>query len=948
MPRIPRGIPLRLLLLVTLGLSSAACEVAEVAPDPPAPPPRATTSAAASRGTRPLRVLFAGCKEAGPEPSCTLASPRRPLTLWVDASSPRAVQITLDDVPVDATPEPAEDGLRWTLDVPSGARRLAVHDAMAPAEPPFVLALHEPSAVAPALLLTIEHAARRDGARARARFDRERSRWRGVDQVFAQWVDGSLAWKAGDIPAVRRAYAEGLPLARTHHRWTLADRMAQALAFSSIAERDFDGARRQLERHRTLLPFPTPDHQYLQGLLAEYRGDLGEAQRAYHHALHDARALGTGMTPLVQLAALGQATLLMARTGDRSGAIEQIRTGMDLAASVQPRHRASFFNTAAWALLVSDHPGAPPSPYQPRELLDRARALLGEQPAGEDTWFTVRLNLAYDALARGETAPAHRWLATLDGHRLTRANDLWHRLLLARLERQEGALEPARRRLQAMLADAERHHDLDLSWVARVEHGRVLEQLAQIPAALAEYAAADQILEQQLPVLGLGDREAFTIDREVATHRRVALLTAQGDDRSALCVARLARTRALRAIDQRLRRDADPTTRRAFDDYLGTRLRLDAEYDATFWEPSDTATRGRREIQRARERNTQDFEAIMRRQGRWPPPVPGCDALPRPPAGTLDLHYVRLDSGWVSFAMDDQGTVTRHPLGPVPPWSGPHDDARLGQTLLEPFAPELRDAERVRIMATTELHPVPIHALPFGPSGQRLYDRLPVVYGLDLPRAAAPPRPDAGSALVLEPPSNLPRARQEARQSALALRERGVAVEWLGGPEAPFDPDRPLAAEALAALTRAAWFHYVGHARSEARGGWDGELRLAADGTASIRVADVLSLPAVPHAVILSGCETGVVDPRSQGGGMSLAHAFVLAGAGTVVATTEAVRDDDAIALIDDLYRALPGSALGPDALPLALRSALQRAAARPSAAPPGQEAWRLVRAWVP
>ena len=846
----------------------AAVPSARAAPALAAPPP--------SRGAaRTPRVLFAGCDQAGPGPSCTLAPSPRSLTVWVDEPSPDAVRVTLDGVPVEATPQPAEQGLRLVFDVPLGARRMEVGAVEAAGAEPFVLALETATpAAAPALLLDIE---------------RERSRFRGRERVNAQWTAGALAWKVGDRKAVREAYAEGIELGEIERQWTLASRMAQTLTFSCIEDRDFECARAWLERDLALLPFPTAAHQHMEGLLAESRGDLGGALVAYRQALHDARALDTGFGPVVELAILGQAMLSMAQTGDRQGAIDAMRSGLKLAESVEPRHRASFLNTAAWSLLVSQGSptGAIASPYQPRELLDQARASLGDEPAGDDVWFTVRLNLAYDALERGEAAAARRWLATLAKRRLDRTNDLWHRLLQARLERLEGKLPAARRRLRAMIADAERHDDQSLRWAARLEHARVLEQLDRVPEALVEYAAADELLEEQLPLLGLGTRERFMLGRDAGTRRHVALLSASGDDEAALCVARLGRTRALRAIRERLARDADQATRRAFDEYLGARLRLDAEYDATFWEASaKQATRDRREILRAREDAERRFEALMRERGRGPAPVPGCDVLSRPAAGALDLHYVRLEHGWAGFAMDEHGVVTRRDLGDL----ALDDHARLGEALLAPFDAQLRAAERVRVMATAELFSVPIHALPFGAPGLLLHDQLTVVYGLDLPRSASRSEP-SGPALVLEPQSNLPRAHAEASLVTDALRERGATVEWFDGDVATAAGAPLLSARVLSDLPEASWFHYVGHARADEGGGWDSELVLAADGTMAIRVADVLALPAVPRTVILSGCETGVVDPQSLGGGMSLAHAFILAGAHVVVAPTHEIRD---------------------------------------------------------
>lgn len=859
---------------------------------------------------RPLRVHFGGCGESGPGPTCGLLADERRLTLWVDEPSADAVEVSIDGKRVTETPVSAEQGMRWTLEVPPGAAGLEVRRRDSVDDEPFSLALR-----------TLEQST----------IDEHEALNGEASQAYQ---DQRLETLAGLVERARR---------RNHP--TVAAQWAHSLAFHYIVEaRDLVRGRRWLDEAGALLPYEDAVHLYFRGLLAETRGDLGEALVAYQRALVQARALGAGLNPLVMLAAFGRTTVLLARTGDRTGAIETLRLGLPLARSkkINAVLRASFLNSAAWSLLILR--ASSPSP---RVLLDEARVLLGDEPQEQDQWFITRLNLAYDALERGETSTARGWLDALEGRRLSQTDALWRRLLLARLERLEGALEPAHRRLEGMIADAERHRDHGLLWAARVEHARVLEQLDRIPEALAEYAEADLVQERMLLLLSVGDRERFLVDREAVAQRRTQLLLAQGKPEAALCVARLARTRALRSLDQRMRRDTDPETRRALDEYLSTRLRLDAAYDETFWIASTArAQRRRQEIDRERETNTQRFETIMRGTGHEQAMLASCDGLPHPAPGTVDLHYVQLDDSWVGFIVDGDDNVTARQLPDPSAALDADDSVRLGTALLGPFAAPLAEASRVRVMATGPLFGVAFHALPLGPDGRRLQDGRTVVYGIDLPRVLA--TSDAsGPALVLEPPSNLVRAHEEAELTVSALRRRGGTVLALGDQDEA-DDERPLAARLLSELPQASWLHYVGHARSNGLGGWDSEMVLAADGTATFGVEDVLALPAVPPVVILSGCQTGVVDPQSHGGGMSLAHAFVLSGSQVVIATTEEVRDEDALALMRELYDAL--DSLDVEAVPRAMAEAQRRTAAadhgEPGPGPP--RAWRSARAWVP
>ncbi|MCB9717452.1 MAG: CHAT domain-containing protein [Myxococcales bacterium] len=894
-------------LWVALWLMSVGCGRGEV-PGPEreatAQPQRPSTPVVPS--SRPLPVIFSGCAVPGPGPACGLGSEERRLTLWVDEPSPDAIGVSIDGEPVARPGVSVEQGLRWTLSIPEGAARLEVRRRDLD-DTVFSLALW-----------TVAQAE--------------------IDDADALGREAKRASDAGRLEVLQ----EIVERARGRRHWSVAARWAHSLTWHLIRERDLSRGRRWLEEAGAMLPYEDATHLYYRGLLAETRGDLGEALVAYRRALHQARALGAGLKPVLMLAVLGRTAVLLARAGDRAGTLETLEHALPLAGSeeIDDAIRASFLDSAAWALLVLGS-----SSGRPRALLDQARELLGDEPRGRDAWFTVRLNLAYDALEHGDTIAARRWLETLEGRRLIRTNELWYRLLLARLERLEGTPESAGRRLRAMIADADRLRDHSLRWAARVEHARALEQLERRPEALAEYAEADLVLEQQLPLLGMGDRERFVVGRDAVARRRVELLLDQGEPEAALCVARLARTRALRSLDQRVRRDADPTTRRALDEYLGTRLRLDEAYDGTFMIASIArADRRRRELEREREANEQRFEAIMRGPGGGRSAPPDCDALSRPVAGTVDLHYVELERGWIGFAADGEGKVVLRALSDPSEALESGDSDRLGAILLDPFEETVTAASRVRVMATGPLFGVAFHALPSGGEGRRLQDERVVVYGLDLPRARES-GDGTGPALVLEPPSNLPRAHEEAELGASGLRRRGATVLWLDDDASAVDGG-PLSVRLLAELPRASWLHYVGHARSDGLGGWDSELVLAADGTAALGVADVLALPRVPPVVVLSGCQTGVVDPRSRSGGMSLAHAFLLAGAEIVVATTEEVRDDEAIALMRDLYGVLDG--LDAHALSRAVAEAQRRARAVVRDEREREPAWRSIRAWVP
>ncbi|HMV68925.1 MAG TPA: CHAT domain-containing protein [Myxococcota bacterium] len=85
-------------------------------------------------------------------------------------------------------------------------------------------------------------------------------------------------------------------------------------------------------------------------------------------------------------------------------------------------------------------------------------------------------------------------------------------------------------------------------------------------------------------------------------------------------------------------------------------------------------------------------------------------------------------------------------------------------------------------------------------------------------------------------------------------------------------------------------------------GGFAGVDHLLADG-AALTAADVLSGPPPPARVVLSGCETGRTRPTDVET-LGLAQAFVVAGAGAVVASVRPVDDAEAAVWMAALYGA--------------------------------------------
>lgn len=161
--------------------------------------------------------------------------------------------------------------------------------------------------------------------------------------------------------------------------------------------------------------------------------------------------------------------------------------------------------------------------------------------------------------------------------------------------------------------------------------------------------------------------------------------------------------------------------------------------------------------------------------------------------------------------------------------------------------------------------------------------------------AIGDPHPAAGDRLAA-----LPYARREVRAAALALGSGGEqligssATEWR--------------VKQLARAPLGVW-HVAAHVLLNERHPEATSIALAVGGgeDGALQVREVATLPLRDRMVVLSAC-SGSGGPISSGEGvLSLARAFFLAGARTVVASVSPVRDDETARLMEQFYRELAG-----------------------------------------
>jgi hypothetical protein len=861
---------------------------------------------ALAAGPRPeieLQALYGGCREVrrGVDGLECVLEPGAELTLWVGVDAESGAVPTIDGVPVKGGPEVVDGGLRWRIHPRAEARRIAVHADLDGASGRFVMKLVTRQRLRVPELDRIRALSESDMAR--RRLDALLPELKGEPLVLGLTLAGDLAWRVDDIDGAIDAYARGVDAAIAVGWWRNASEMAHNIVYACLQLRhDEDCAHEWLERDASLVvddPEQRMHHAYFQGLLAERIGDLRGALRAHHESERQAHALGFDV---LEAAAITQQLVLVGRLGAHEH-VEALRERAEVLESTidDPLKRSQLVNSIAWMLLEARGRGLPSE--DPVPLLRRALVLESEGSGAIDTTHrqTILVNMAYAAVLEGDARTARGWLDGLDEAGMTHADRLWWQLLRARIAWLEGDLEMAQRHLAALLLAADRLHEPELRWQVLVGQGEVSEALGRPMQALDAYEAAEALLEAQLPRIALrSGRERFMAERHRSAGRLVDLWLQRGDPKSALCAARLARTRALRMLRWQLRGAAlDSEVRDELQRVGQERARIEAAQDES-WTLSAVAARAmQRRLATEREANDEALDRVLAKLDSGPS-TPMCEQLPGVGPDELHLHYMQLDDGWVGFAVDREGIVVTR-LGPLSLDGANEREAwpRLGSALLGPFESQIARARRIRIMTTGELTRVPFQALPVeGEHTAMLLERAEVRYGLDLPMAtsgAAPPD-GVGEAMIVAPPSNLRNATSEAHEARTALEGLASRVLVLGGDDARGKAVRE-------ALPQVDLLHYVGHARSEGLSGWDSALELARGD--SLGVDDVLALRRAPATVVLDGCETGLSDPHALAGGMSLAHAFVLAGSRSVIATPSEVDDAAMASLMQAVYEAL-------------------------------------------
>jgi tetratricopeptide (TPR) repeat protein len=844
-----------------------------------------------------LEVYFHGCGEVRASHECMVpeGSPST-LKLWVKTQATAAVQVLLDGRPTATQAVAVQGGLRLAVAIDHAPVRITVRSP----DGEWMLRVL-PSAA-------LEPFARAERLRASGDFAAARSALDAIREHPDIGVRAKVLGVLGRISLAQGSDREAIAdleqsIRMNRAAGSVSGEMNDRYVLSDIKknEGDYAAAQDLLAGVRELTgsyPAGALSSHYYEGNLSFGTADFRRALASFDQASIDAERLGFerlwASATLMRMQTLHQ----LGRDADARSLIEPL--------AVRIPHLRDCARAEALELLG-------PRALELRQSaadLERVGAWLAEavelhrRTCRKPRWHASSLVLlGFVRLAENQADEAARLLVA------SRAaySEPSVRLLFRQLEldamiseaRRERSAEPKYRRIELLGLKLE---DPLMRWTGLLGRGLALERVGRTDAAIDVYEEAETVLEHLRFNVPLGGgREAFLGSHRESASRLIELLLRRGGTEEALRVARRSRARSLSALALSSRLDAaSETIRRAWyaavSGYQQRRTARERDSAADWELPADELEQTLADRARlgTSARDLLD-EALAQLGSR----VEGIAAPLVPATGELVLLYHPVPSGWVGFAVTREGVIARR-LRPEPPGSQTPD--ALGDWLLGPFSALIERSDRMRVLAFGTLNQIDFHALPW--KGRPLIASIAVRYGVDVPRAVRSAEPGM-NALIVTPHDELKSSAAEAAIAEQRLQANGWSVQRLRGSAVL----RTTIGETITA-GRIRLFHYSGHARFVGLDGW--ESHLGSDENQLMTVGDILTLPASPDYVILSGCETAASAGRS-GSGLGIAQAFVIAGAHWVVASNRVVKDADAARIVTELVDqpGLPSSDVG-------------------------------------
>lgn len=856
----------------------------------------------------PPEVEFSGCQSTRREPlTCFLRTATTDLHLWVESRQIPALSI--DGVPVNAQVSPSAGEPGWTIQVeaPRTARLLEVRTD--PDAHPFTLVLDSTPPTPTVEAVELELAPRgsslgADFPAALAKLDAAASAMSTYERVVAGRVRMLLRRDLGETAGALAEGQASLDLALANGFHGEAVDIAQILTHLRRQAGETASAQLLVDLQGLYIGVGADAAQraqwhYYRGVGALADGDSRTALGELEAAEAGARRLGLVAEELsaasLRAGLLGQ----VGRHADRDRSVDRI---LELTTKMPIAERcvsANVLYNAGWAVLLGRAHGS--GQDRAAALFEAALAMYaprgGCEVGGNADWARdlqeTRINYALEAVMRADWPTTELRARMIDQRALQPGQALWFRYIQGELAMAHG--DPAR--AVRVLSGVGASDDVLVSWQAMVTRGRALEALGRAGQALASYEGAEALLDAAVLRLGVDQgREGLVAGMHSSASELVRLRLERGETKLAIEAARRSRTRALRPVGRGAAlAGLTPEQRSNWDAELVSYAELarTVEKDLTdLWrlpqDDRDERLRSHVVLRREMQSHLDAAYSVLATSAAAEPPSG------RPSPGESWLLYHPIRDGWAGFAIShDEERGGR--LERITPGASAEE---LGVILLEPFAGTIDAADSINVLAMGELDELAFHMLPW--HDEPLLVAKPISYQLDIGGARRDFTPrDARSALVVADPASqglglgsLPRALQEGEDVSAALRGAGWDVRALASADARY-------ADVAKQLAVVDWFHYAGHAVSAE--GWDSALPLAGDALLGIR--DILAMPRVPGAIVLSGCKTGTFQRRRASGGQHLANAFLLAGAQFVIATSADLPDAFGMRFARELYR---------------------------------------------
>ncbi|MEQ9503515.1 MAG: CHAT domain-containing protein [Deltaproteobacteria bacterium] len=867
----------------------------------------------------PVRTRFTGCAEVRAGPVCSLVETST-LTLWIE--SPTPPKIFASGRPHPHVCKAIDSGYRCTLNVRSNASSVA---ARVDGHASWRLSLERDRDADWAARVT---SLRRAGDFAQA--ERLLRSWRANDirnRARRAGVDGRLAMARAETEEAIARLTEATTLAEEAGLLSEVTRNRAALSLLLTNSERFDEARRVLDPLASVASDWADHHilhTYHRALVEIDTGNVREVLKQLRKVTTWAARVGDNEM-LADARTMRIATFLdLGRRSDARPLVDDMIR--DLPTGPECRRAESLVNVAEFLEPYCEEPDVCP---QALAFIDEGIRLLESACQRPD-------NLAYGLTQRARVflrcgRPRNASASLARAKSVLRRAAPW--IDLERIEMEARIAEADGRREDALSAytTLSRRGEVGLShgleWTGVLGSARVLEAMGRVDRALSLYERADALVDlHQLNVPLQDGRGKFIRAYGEGTRARIGLLLDLGRVESALTAARHTRARLLDGLIWRTALESADAEQRSAWERARARYRSESnaldEALAESWGDTRLAQVLReKRVRQARKVIAATFEEALAITRANAPTSP--QRSQHFPAGELQLFFAESDRGLVGFSVLDQ-SYSWFSVEPKPDTTAVQ---AWGGRIVEHLTEQIRRSRGLRVMAYGDIHAIDFHAVPF--DGSPLIAAVPVVYGVDIGNGGAGP-PVQRALVVGDPANDLPGARDEARVVASALRSQGWEAVLLIGDEAT-------RTRVIAELDRGvSILHFAGHASATGADSWGGELRMT-EGT--LTVGDILSLKHTPSVVVLSSCNAAAMTHDAPTG-LSLANAFVSAGADLVLAATRDIDDVDGRALMVRTYEriAMPRE----DALASAFQGHFRDAQLADAAA--GGDIWRAFR----